>query len=90
MEELFINLFGKPRGIIISQLISACRFTIYLSLIAFLGGGGVIGSLIVLMRIVPNNIFKLYKFYIYMVISVCSTFNAFIFNRFGSSKVVGF
>ena len=54
MEELFINLFGKPEGIIISQLISACRFTIYLSLIAFLGGG-IVGSLIVLMRIVPNK-----------------------------------
>tara|TARA_B100002051_G_scaffold109234_1_gene104089 strand:+ start:3881 stop:4564 length:684 start_codon:yes stop_codon:yes gene_type:complete len=61
MEELFINLFGKPEGIIISQLISACRFTIYLSLIAFLGGG-VIGSLIVLMRIVPNNILNYISF----------------------------
>ncbi len=61
MEELFINLFGKPEGIIISQLISACRFTIYLSLIAFLGGG-VISSLIVLMRIVPNNILNYISF----------------------------
>ena len=61
MEELFINLFGKPEGIIISQLISACRFTIYLSLIAFLGGG-VVGSLIVLMRIVPNNILNYISF----------------------------
>ena len=61
MEELFINLFGKPEGIIINQLISACRFTIYLSLIAFLGGG-VVGSLIVLMRIVPNNILNYISF----------------------------
>ena len=36
MEGIFINFFGKPEGIIISQLISACRFTIYLSLIAFI------------------------------------------------------
>ena len=61
MEELFINIFGKPEGIIISQLISACRFTIYLSLIAFLGGG-IVGSIIVLMRIVPNKILNYISF----------------------------
>ena len=39
MEDLFINFLGKPEGIIVSQLIAAARFTVYLSLIAFLGGG---------------------------------------------------
>ena len=45
MEGLLINILGKPEGIIISQLIAACRFTIYLSLIAFVGGG-ILGVLI--------------------------------------------
>jgi len=54
MEGIFINLFGKPEGIIISQLISACRFTIYLSLIAFIGGG-IVGALITFLRIIPNK-----------------------------------
>ncbi len=54
MEGIFINFFGKPEGIIISQLISACRFTIYLSLIAFIGGG-IVGALITFLRIIPNK-----------------------------------
>lgn len=54
MEAIFINFFGKPEGIIISQLISACRFTIYLSLIAFIGGG-IVGALITFLRIIPNK-----------------------------------
>ena len=54
MEGIFINFFGKPEGIIISQLISACRFTIYLSLIAFVGGG-IGGALITFLRIIPNK-----------------------------------
>ncbi len=39
MQEILIEIFDKPLGIIIAQLISATRFTIYLSLIAFIGGG---------------------------------------------------
>ena len=54
MEDLFISLFGKPEGIILSQLIAACRFTIYLSLIAFIGGG-ILGGLITLLRIIPSK-----------------------------------
>ena len=54
MEDMFINIFGKPEGIIISQLISACRFTIYLSLIAFIGGG-IVGALITFLRIISNK-----------------------------------
>ena len=48
----FISLFGEPQGIIISQLIWATQYTIYLSVIAFLGGG-LFGSLITLFRILP-------------------------------------
>ena len=42
----------EPEGIIISQLIWATQYTIYLSVIAFLGGG-LFGSLITLFRILP-------------------------------------
>ena len=35
-------------------MISACRFTIYLSLIAFIGGG-IVGALITFLRIIPNK-----------------------------------
>ena len=38
MKTIFIDLFGKPEGIVIFQLLAATRFTIYLSLISFIGG----------------------------------------------------
>lgn len=54
MRELFISLLGKPEGIVLFQLIEATQFTIYLSLIAF-GGGGLVGALITLLRIAPGK-----------------------------------
>ena len=38
MKTVFIDLFGKPEGIVIFQLLAATRFTVYLSLISFIGG----------------------------------------------------
>ena len=61
MEDIFTNIFGKPEGIIISQLISACRFTIYLSLIAFIGGG-IVGALITFLRIIPNKLLNIISY----------------------------
>ena len=61
MEDVFINIFGKPEGIIITQLISACRFTIYLSLIAFIGGG-IVGALITFLRIIPNKLLNIISY----------------------------
>ena len=61
MEDIFINIFGKPEGIIITQLISACRFTIYLSLIAFIGGG-IVGALITFLRIIPNKLLNIISY----------------------------
>ena len=52
MQEILIEIFDKPLGIIIAQLISATRFTIYLSLIAFIGGG-LLALLITFLRIYP-------------------------------------
>ncbi|MBX2853664.1 MAG: amino acid ABC transporter permease [Rhodobacteraceae bacterium] len=39
MKDAFIHLLGKPFGIVLFQLLDATQFTIYLSLIAFIGGG---------------------------------------------------
>ncbi len=52
MKALLVDLFGKPFGIVIFQLLDGAQFTIYLSLIAFLGGG-LIGLLITVGRISP-------------------------------------
>lgn len=39
MKDVFTELFGKPFGIVLFQLLDAMQYTIYLSLIAFVGGG---------------------------------------------------
>ena len=57
MNDFFVSLFGKPFGHVIFQLIDATQFTIFLSLIAFFGGG-VVGALITLLRVMPNRITK--------------------------------
>ena len=54
MKEIFILILGKPFGIVIYQLLEATQFTIYLSLVAFIGGG-IAGGIITLLRIFPNN-----------------------------------
>ena len=54
MKEMLTGLFGKPEGIVLFQLLEATQFTIYLSLIAFVGGG-LLGGLITLLRIMPNR-----------------------------------
>lgn len=59
MAELFVEILGKPHGFIVFQLLAACRFTIYLSLIAFVGGGAV-ACLVTLLRI--SNVPSLQKF----------------------------
>ena len=61
MQEIFIEIFYKPLGIIIAQLISATRFTIYLSLIAFIGGG-LLALLITFLRIYPSKILNYISF----------------------------
>lgn len=54
MKDLLAATFGKPLGIVLFQLLEATQFTVYLSLIAFVGGG-VIGLLVTLARVVPNK-----------------------------------
>lgn len=53
MRELLIELLGKPFGIVIFQLLFATRFTIYLTLIAFIGGG-LLAALVTYCRISPS------------------------------------
>ena len=57
MQEICVAIFGEPEGIIVWQLIAATQFTIYLSLIAFLGGG-VVAAIICFARISPSNLAK--------------------------------
>ena len=52
--DILVLLLGEPQGIILGQLITASQYTIYLSLIAFLGGG-LFGGLITFLRIIPNK-----------------------------------
>ena len=61
MQEILIEIFDKPLGIILAQLISATRFTIYLSLIAFVGGG-LLALIITFLRIYPSKIFNYISF----------------------------
>ena len=53
MKELLEATFGQPGGVVLYQLLVATQFTIYLSLIAFVGGG-LIGAVIAFLRILPN------------------------------------
>ena len=53
MKDLFTNLFGKPEGIVLFQLLEATQFTIYLSFIAFIGGG-LIALILAFMATIKN------------------------------------
>ncbi len=54
MKDFFVSILGKPFGIVIFQLLDATQFTIYLSAIAFIGGG-LIGLAVMLVRIAPSQ-----------------------------------
>lgn len=54
MKDLLESLFGQPHGVVLFQLLFATQFTIYLSLIAFIGGGAV-GAGITLLRVLPRK-----------------------------------
>ena len=54
MKEWLTSVLGAPYGVVAFQLIDATQFTIYLSAIAFLGGG-FIGGLIAITRISPRR-----------------------------------
>lgn len=54
VKDLFVSLLGKPFGIVVFQLLEATQFTIYLSLIAFLGGG-LIGVCVTAIRVSPMS-----------------------------------
>ncbi|MEM6383785.1 MAG: amino acid ABC transporter permease [Pseudomonadota bacterium] len=54
MRDLFGDVLGRPFGIVIFQLLEATQFTIYLSLIAFIGGGFV-ALLVTLARVSPSR-----------------------------------
>lgn len=55
MSDLFISILGKPFGIVVFQLIAATQFTIYLTLIAFIGGG-LLAAFVTFCRISPSQL----------------------------------
>lgn len=54
MTDFLASILGKPEGIVLAQLLIATQFTIYLSLIAFVGGG-IVGGIITFLRILPSR-----------------------------------
>jgi len=52
VKDLFAAILGEPFGIVLFQLLSATQFTIYLSLIAFFGGG-ILAGIITVIRVAP-------------------------------------
>ena len=54
MKELLVSLLGKPEGIVLFQLLDATQYTLYLSALAFTGGGAV-AALLTLARIAPSR-----------------------------------
>ncbi|WP_346893833.1 amino acid ABC transporter permease [uncultured Roseibium sp.] len=54
MKDLFVSVLGKPFGIVLFQLVDATQYTIYLSLIAFIGGG-LLGLVATLAQVVPSK-----------------------------------
>ena len=70
MQDLIVIIFGKPEGIIVSQLIYASQYTIYLSAIAFLGGG-VLGGALTFLRLIPNYFLNTLSFvYVWLFQSI--------------------
>ncbi|MEM8541114.1 MAG: ABC transporter permease subunit, partial [Pseudomonadota bacterium] len=66
MSDLLITFFGKPHGIVVFQLISATQFTIYLTLIAFIGGG-ILAAFVTFCRIAPSkNVQKISAGYVWL------------------------
>lgn len=70
MTEILQLIFGEFHGRVIATLINATQYTIYLSLIAF-AGGGLIGLLVTLIRLTSRGITgKLLSAYVWLFQSV--------------------
>ena len=86
MIDFFIALFGKPFGYVIFQLIEATQFTIYLSLIAFFGGG-LVGAFITLLRVMPNRTTKNFAVSYIWLFQSAPLLMLFFFTGFRYTKV---
>ena len=69
MKAIFIDLFGKPEGIVIFQLLAATRFTVYLSLISFIGGA-FLAAILAYFSIKKKFIPPKNRYGLYMAISI--------------------
>ncbi len=88
MKTIFIDLFGKPEGIVIFQLLAATRFTVYLSLISFIGGA-FLAAILAYFSIKKNSsLRKIATFYIWLFQSTPLLMLLFIFGL-GFPRMLG-
>lgn len=59
MKELLQSIFGEFHGNVVYVLLDATQWTIYLSLVAFIGGG-LIGAIITSLRVLPYRVSRLF------------------------------
>ena len=85
MKDAFVAILGKPFGIVLFQLLEATQYTIYLSLIAFIGGG-LIGACVTASRVSPVKILrKIFTAYTWLPVPVCTLADAAVSARAGYS-----
>lgn len=88
MKELFVAILGKPIGIVVFQLVDATRFTILLSLIAFLGGGAV-AAIATFFQVAPTKLGRrISSGYIWLFQSVPLLMLLFLFGL-GVPRLIG-
>lgn len=79
VKDLFVALLGKPFGIVVFQLLEATQFTIYLSLIAF-AGGGLIALVVTAGRVSPlRSLKRIFTIYTWLFQSVPLLMLLFLF-----------
>ncbi len=89
MSDLLVSLFGAPQGIVLFQLLTATQFTIYLSLIAFVGGG-IVGAAVTIFRILDSKAAqRLAQAYIWFFQSAPLLMLLFLFGL-GVPRLLGF
>lgn len=89
MKDFLVSIFGAPEGVVLYQLLFATQFTIYLSLIAFVGGG-LVGAGVTVLRISPSKTARfLAQAYIWFFQSAPLLMLLFLFGL-GVPRLLGF
>jgi polar amino acid transport system permease protein len=89
MKDMLVSLLGAPEGVVLYQLLFATQFTIYLSLIAFVGGG-LVAAGITILRILPSQAPRVFaQSYIWFFQSAPLLMLLFLFGL-GVPRLLGF